>query len=70
MQYDFPLLAFNDNSYLLVSEDADIPLLADSYINIFEYPRSWGKRLIRKAIEELMVKVADEITDAYENQQL
>jgi hypothetical protein len=30
----------------------------------------WGKKLIEEAIEELMIKFANEITDAYEKQLL
>jgi hypothetical protein len=68
MQREFPL-QFNDNSSSLNKEDADIPLLV-VMIPAGEGQDVWGKKLIEEAIEELMIKFANEIKDAYEKQLL
>ena len=68
MQREFPL-QFIDNSTSLSNEDADFPLLV-VMIPTGEGPDVWGKKLIEEAIEELMIKFANEITDAYEKQLL
>ena len=68
MQREFPL-QFIDNSTSLNNEEADFPLLV-VMIPTGEGPDVWGKKLIEEAIEELMIKFANEITDAYEKQLL
>lgn len=68
MQREFPL-QFIDSSNSLDNEDSDFPLLV-VMIPTGEGQDVWGKNLIEEAIEELMIKFANEITDAYEKQLL